>query len=504
MSQVLPKYHVIFSMDSYGVIGCFDNGMSSGHRKDDLVYRSSTDLKRFRYLTSKKLTPHDPDNVVVMGKNTWNSLNGKTLQGRQHIILTHSKREDIKDCTFVSSWIDVFRTIQNLCPKNVFIIGGKHVILSFMEKYRYLVTSIYVTVFEREMQFEKNGYSLISFSQEEHEKIMTSFSIDDVFQTHDLVKVHGHHDEVLTHVAFQTWKPRWKQQDMKGYEEYQYLEAMQKILFSPRIQTRNGIVQGVFGLRFVYDLSDGTVPALTTKKVAWKTCIKELLWFLRGDTNNKILKEQGVHIWDGNASRDFLDSRGLTSYEEDDLGPVYGFQWRHSGATYKDCHTDYHGCGVDQIENVIQLLKNDPHSRRILVNSWNVSNLNEMALPPCHILFQFYVSSDNRLWLQFYQRSADMFLGVPFNILSYAVLLHLVCFKTGYKPGGMIHCIGDAHIYTDHEKAVMTQLERTPYAFPKLRINLDAPKKNWKEYTIDDFALIDYKSHDKIFAPMNV
>jgi thymidylate synthase len=283
--------------------------------------------------------------------------------------------------------------------------------------------------------------------------------------------------------------------------EQQYLNLLQKIMNEgTREKTRNGTTISLFGEKMEFDMKDG-FPLLTTKKMGYKTILRELLWFIGGSTSNQELVDKNVHIWAQNSTRKFLDSRGL-SYEEGDLGPVYGFQWRHSGAEYKDCHTDYSGLGIDQLQNVIELIKNEPRSRRIIMNSWNPPDLDKMALPPCHVMCQFHVDSERgTLNCQLYQRSGDMFLGVPFNISSYSFLLHIIAYITRYKPGKLIHILGDTHIYEDHFDAVKQQLERVPVNFPFLEIN--APD----DLTIDlldesMFKIKKYKSYEKITAPM--
>ena len=190
----------------------------------------------------------------------------------------------------------------------------------------------------------------------------------------------------------------------------------------------------------------------------------------------------------------------MTDREQGDLGPVYGFQWRHFGAEYKDCHTDYAGKGYDQLMECINLIKTDPDSRRIIMSAWNPMCLDEMALPPCHMFCQFYVN-DGKLDCQLYQRSGDIFLGVPFNIISYSVLTMIIAKATGLKAGRLVHVIGDAHIYKDHVKQCEIQLKRKPKPFPYLLIE---ERENLEEYTIDDFKLINYEAHDRIKAVMNV
>ena len=264
------------------------------------------------------------------------------------------------------------------------------------------------------------------------------------------------------------------------------------------IEGRNGLTKSLFDEKMVFDLS--RFPLLTTKKMGYKTILRELLWFIKGSTDNQELKDKNVHIWSANASKSFLESRGLP-YEEDDLGPIYGFQWRHFGAEYKDFNTDYTDKGSDQLKYIINLIKNDPNSRRIIMSSWNPPDIDKMALPPCHVLCQFNIDIKNkRLDCQLYQRSGDMFLGVPFNIASYSFLTYILAKITGYKPGKLIHILGDTHIYDSHIDAVCTQIKRIPYAFPTLTISdeLTDIDNISEEY----FKLEDYRFHDKISAPM--
>ncbi|RXN23797.1 thymidylate synthase isoform X2 [Labeo rohita] len=230
-------------------------------------------------------------------------------------------------------------------------------------------------------------------------------------------------------------------------------------------RTGTGVIS-VFGAQARYSLRD-QFPLLTTKRVFWKGILEELLWFIKGSTNAKELSEKGVRIWDANGSRDFLDKNGFTDREEGDLGPVYGFQWRHFGAEYKDMHTD----------------------------------LPLMALPPCHALCQFYVS-DGELSCQLYQRSGDIGLGVPFNIASYALLTYMIAHITGLKPGDFVHTLGDAHIYTNHIEPLKEQIQREPRPFPKLRIKRKVERIN--DFQAEDFEIYDYNPHPVIKMQMAV
>lgn len=296
---------------------------------------------------------------------------------------------------------------------------------------------------------------------------------------------------------------------MQEHQEYQYLHLLQRVLdngTSRPDRTGTGTLS-VFGERMVFDIRD-EIPILTTKFVPWKSCIKELLWFLKGQTDVTILQQQGVRIWDGNSSRQFLDNRGLQHLPEWDISCGYGFQWRHFGADYKTCKDDYNGQGFDQVQYILNELRVNPFSRRLYMTSWNAEDIDKMALPPCHLSAQFYVDVDDAgqkyLSCQMYQRSVDTFLGCPWNIMSYAVLTYLFAKMTDMLPKKLIMCLGDTHIYSNHIEQVRQQLERTPYPFPSLIVSDAVKTKNIEDITIDDFQLQDYKYHPAIKAPMAI
>jgi len=281
-------------------------------------------------------------------------------------------------------------------------------------------------------------------------------------------------------------------------DEQSYLNLIKNVIEKGEIRnTRNSITKSLFAEKLEFDISN-SIPFITTKKLAWKTVIKELLWFLSGSTNNKILLDQNVKIWEGNARKEYMDKIGIYNREENDLGPIYGHQWRHFNANYKDHNTCYINKGIDQISNIINLLKNDPMSRRIILSAWNPCQIDEMNLPPCHILAQFYVSTNKELSCQMYQRSADIGLGLPFNIASYAVLTYILAKLTGLKPKKLIIVIGDAHIYQEHEQVLQVQINRMPYAFPKLHINNNKEYTNVSDFNIDDFCVDEYSFHESI------
>jgi thymidylate synthase len=296
--------------------------------------------------------------------------------------------------------------------------------------------------------------------------------------------------------------------------EHNYLNLCNKIIkYGNKRDDRTGVgTIGLFGEQLTFDISD-TIPLFTTKRMAWKHCIEELLWFLRGDTDVKLLQKKGVKIWDGNTSREFLDKHGLYHYNEGILGPGYSWQWRFFNAKYSQTFSDTSLIntriigGVDQIDEVIKLLKSNPYSRRILVSAWNPSQLSQMALPPCHFAFQFYVEErDNEKYLNchLFQRSQDEFLGCPFNIFSYSVLTYIIALKCDMKPGKLVCSITDAHIYMNHLDAVKEQLKRNPRPFPKLVLNKEIKNKDFKYINITDFDLIGYFPYMSIKAPMAV
>lgn len=256
----------------------------------------------------------------------------------------------------------------------------------------------------------------------------------------------------------------------------QYLDLCERVLregTEKHDRTGTGTIS-VFGHQMRFNLEDG-FPLLTTKKLHLKSIIYELLWFLKGDTNVKYLQDHGVRIWN-----EWADENG-------ELGPVYGHQWRS--------WPDYQGGHIDQITQLVEQIKKNPDSRRHIVSAWNVAEVNNMALPPCHTLFQFYVA-DGRLSLQLYQRSADIFLGVPFNIASYALLLQMMAQVTGLKAGDFVHTFGDAHIYLNHIEQVKLQLTRDPRPLPKMLINPDV--KDLLDFKFEDFQLVDYEPHPHI------
>ncbi|KAK4913367.1 Thymidylate synthase [Elasticomyces elasticus] len=342
-----------------------------------------------------------------------------------------------------------------------------------------------------------------------------------------------------------------------SHEEHQYLNLIRDILqrgeYRPdRTGTGTLSIFSPSALRFKLSRPHpddplqhiNILPLLTTKRVFFRAVLAELLWFLKGSTSSKLLSDQNVHIWDGNGSREYLDKLGppQSLREEGDLGPVYGFHWSHFGADYDTCHSDYSGKGIDQIAQVVKSLKEKPYDRRIILSAWNVKDIPTMALPPCHILAQFYVSYEDasrgvkaftawkqkqtqtngtnsttskpqgRLSCHLYQRSADTGLGVPFNIASYALLTQMLAFACDLIPGEFIHTLGDAHVYVDHIEALAEQVQREPREFPSVTINTALPKDNsWQavlecldSMKYEDFVVEGYKPLGGIKMKMSV
>lgn len=290
----------------------------------------------------------------------------------------------------------------------------------------------------------------------------------------------------------------------KNKEEYQYLNLIKKILSEgKRKSNRTGVdTLSIFGNMMRFSLKDGRIPVLTTKRTFWKGIVEELLWFLRGETSSESLSKRGVKIWNPHGTREALDLRGLRNREVGDLGPVYGFQWRHFGADYIDCHTDYTGQGVDQIQMILQTLKTDPNSRRMVLTAWNPTVLHEMALPPCHIMAIFNVT-DGCLNCMVTQRSADVGLGVPFNIASYSLLVFIMSHLSGIPPGELVYTTADTHIYENHVQQLEIQSQRTPEPFPFIRINARTDVKP-EDIHCEDIVLLDYVPCESLPMPVAV
>ena len=491
------KFSIVVSVNNHNVIG----------EGNDLLIHSKKDLRNFQKIT----TAGEHQNVVIMGYNTWLSIpeSKRPLRDRYNIILSrnHSVEESygVKCSRSLKDAFEFCKEIKGEIKGEIFVIGGSQIFKECCEEEYYEnLNKIYLTRFDDNYHPRDTTHSfplkllenmkLVDQSDIQHE-ICSRPHIDNSEK--------GYLQEYLRETYTKSVSFHFNiYHNLKDIntEEYQYLDLLKKVMNEGYpTEGRNSKVLSLFGERMIFDLSKG-FPLLTTKHVGHKTVLRELLWFIEGSTSNKLLNEKKVSIWDGNSSREFLDRRGL-NYEEGDLGPVYGFQWRHFGAEYKDFNTDYTGKGSDQLQYIINLIKNYPHSRRIIMSSWNPPDLDKMALPPCHVMCQFYVNTnENKLDCQLYQRSGDMFLGVPFNIASYSYLTCIIAKLTGYEPGRLIHILGDTHIYDSHVEAVRTQIKRIPLTFPTLTISDECTDIN--DIKEEYFKIENYNYHEKISAPM--
>ena len=288
-------------------------------------------------------------------------------------------------------------------------------------------------------------------------------------------------------------------QNLSFHEETQYLNLIREIIHTGSFEkSRNGNTYTKFGYNMRFSLRNGMIPILTTKKMAWKSCFEELFWFISGSTSSVELQKRGVNIWNGNGAREFLDSRGLYHLEEGDLGPIYGHQWRHFNAEYTNTTMCYKGEGIDQLKYIIDELSSPETrtSRRLIMTAWNPCQINQMALPPCHVMAQFHVRDNQYLSCALFQRSGDVGLGIPFNIASYALLTHILAKHCGLEAEEFVHFLGNCHIYEEHMEALKTQITLEPMIFPRINVN---KRDVIEDYTLGDIEWVTpYHSHPPI------
>jgi dihydrofolate reductase/thymidylate synthase len=435
--------------------------------------------------------------IVVMGRKTWNSLPVKPLINRINIVVTSDKSQVNENDT-------IFTTIENLSSllssykeRRIFIIGGT----KLYEQYLPIAETIHMTLIERE--YNSDVYFPFDAG-------MSAFSLNtcsDQLTTTDGTK--------YRHLLYKRNNSANKFLYPSMHPEFQYLNLLNHIATSGCVRPdRTGVgTHSIFGTQMRFDISGDTVPILTTKKVPWKSCIRELLFFLCGTIDTTVLESQGVNIWKGNTSRDFLDKRGLSAYPTGCMGPAYSWQWRSFGAPfdpsnpYVSVEERCQNGGIDQIANILHLLKTDPFSRRILLSAWNPQQLDQMALPPCHMLAQFYVNEEGgqkHLSCQMYQRSVDTACGLPWNMLSYALLTKILALKSGMQAKELILVGGDAHVYSNHLEGVQEQISRMPRPWPKMTIDPSVIDMPFEEIKVSHFQLIGYLSHSAIKFEMAI
>ncbi len=512
-----------------GVVACvsnYKNKLAIG-RNNGLLFKLKEDLQLFKNLTKDKLSEKSKlcKNVVVMGRKTWYSIPStiRPLKDRINIVLTRDKQlrkispfpwssflkakvcnnvELFCDCVMKKDtyfWtLEEFHRFYKYTNANAFVIGGSEIYKIFLDHPEMKPENVYLTEvtntkwlseFEPDcfMQPLDTSYKLIGVSDQKYD------------------------NKRKVNYRFLTYR---RDRGVAVTDEAKYLGLCKDVLNDGRSRDdRTGVgTYSVFGSQLRFDISQ-SVPLLTTKRVPWKHVIQELLWFMRGDTDAKILQKEGVKIWDGNTSRDFLDNRGLHHYPEGVLGAGYGFQWRFFGAKYTHAFSDTSKIdtskisGFDQLEYVIRELKENPMGRRALMSYWNPPDFEKTALVPCHFSCQFYVEYRNgepHLNCHFTMRSTDVFLGLPFNIFSYAVLTYIIATKCSMKPGTLVYTGGDVHIYKNHIEQVKEQLTRTLRPLPKLIVNNDVKYKDFSELSITDFDVVGYFPHPPIKALMAV
>lgn len=423
------------------------------------------------------------NNVVIMGLKTFESLPNKSpLKNRINVVL--SNKYEIKkesEELYFCNYDNLTYVLEDFSSdKKIFVIGGEKIYKLFENNYE----EIFLTYIDK-------SYTCDVFFP----KISNEYSIQ------EYSKKHWSDTESCNYRFIKYLKDKTEVCDSE------YLSLATKVLDQSkeiRVDRTGTGTYSIFGQQISFDISK-FIPILSTKRVPWKSCIEELLWFMRGDTDANILKNKGVNIWNLNSTKEFQSKVGLGHLEEGDCGANYSFQWRYCGQEYKTCKSIYEkNTKYDQINNIINQLKNDPFSRRIFMSAWNPFDLDKTVLPPCHVSVQFYVDNNYNLSCHMYQRSCDIFLGLPWNILSYSILTYILARKCNMKPDRLIISFGDTHIYSNHVEQMKTQLERSYLSPSILEIKDNVKEKNIEEIDINDFDIIGYFPHKAIQGDMSV
>ena len=485
--------------------------------KGQLPWNLKGDLQNFKAIT----TAHTGLNFVVMGRATYDSLpfSVKPLQNRINIIITNDafllENNNVPTHTWYTTWTGLQTTLtekyneyesQN-STKDVFIIGGAEIYKLALNTLE--ISTVYIT--EVYYNDKKTDKSYLTFDKFFPAYDSTSWQHGPTNTPLQLCNVSKFHNEKGVHYRYLVYKSHvppgyaWQSEESR-----QYLKIMQDILDrgDERIdRTQIGTVS-LFHTVQRYELGD-TFPLCTTKRMFFRAIFEELALYISGRTDNKILQDKGIHIWDGNTAREFLDKRGLTHYPEGDMGETYGFNFRHYGAPYTTCKDALPldgSVGYDQIANIINLLKTDPASRRMIINLWNPATQHNAALPACLMMYQFYVNMQRKtLNCQLYLRSSDYFLANNWNVCTGALLVNMLCRLEGIEliPGELIIVTGDTHLYKSHLSQVRENLGRKPYPFPALEIK-GGKRHELTDFAFEDFRLFGYKAHAGISAEMAV
>lgn len=436
---------------------------------NQIPWHNKTDLKYFSKLT------RTGNNAVIFGKNTY--LGIKTLKDRDIFVLT-------KDETIPNSFNSLDEILKR-CSEydNVWIAGGAQLYDEVLKNYSSLIDGIFHNVILEDVTCDTFVKQKINVLTPYIENVKQDNIIFNIYLKKPLS------NNLLNVINEFIPIP-------KNQLDIDYLNLIKSVLEEGELRTsRNAKTISKFSHKLDVDLSQG-FPLLTTKKVFFKGVLEELLWFIKGNTNSKDLEEKGVNIWKLNTTREFLDSLNL-DYQEGMGGPIYGWQWRRFGQKYQD--KDGINQGFDQLQFIIDEIKRNPSSRRLFMSAWNPNQLKDMCLPPCHVSYQFYVNN-NKLSCQMYQRSADIFLGLPFNIASTALLTYMIAHITNLDVGKIHLCLGDAHVYEEHLEAIKKQIVRESLPLPKLKIVNE--RKNIEDFQYEDFQIENYLSHPIIKAPM--
>lgn len=455
------------------------NGDLGIANKGEIPWYIPEDLQHFKELTL--------GHIVVMGRKTFESL-PRALEGRRNIVISSDPSISFEGAETVCSFEAVLLLAESANPEQkVFIIGGAALYCRFMP----ISSKIHLTEIQNYFECDTRVIG----------------GIQDIYELSDFSEVK---ERGIIKYRFLTYT----RELLNITNESKYLKLMKEILnYGTPKEDRTGTgTISLFGTQLKLDISGNKLPLVTTKKVSFNIILEELLWFCRGDTDSKILSRKGIKIWEGNSSREFLDSRGL-NYPEGVTGPIYGWQWRRFGAPYNVNYSDSSACifpkgaGIDQLARVEHLLRTDPFNRRILMSAWNPLQLDEMALPPCHLLVNFFVEEiDGIKYLSchFVMRSSDYFLATNMNCVSYAILTKILALKCGMVAKNLCYSCTDTHIYSNHIEQVKKQSAREPRAPPLLKISESVKEKDWSEITASDFDLIGYFPASGIVASMAV
>ena len=459
----------------FNIIVAYDNQNGIGY-KNKLSWYIKSDLNRFKTIT----TGH----IVIMGKNTWESLSIKPLPNRINIVISSTLNDDRpnKICKTLNEALNC-EIVKNNESKDIFVIGGEKLYteaICHKDCEKIYVTEVY------------KKYNCDTFFP----KIPKDFNV--IFVDNFCYENEIHY----RYITYAKNGDKWINKEEETYTNllYNIIDNGDKRIDRTKVGTNS-----LFGKTLTYDLRE-TFPILTTRRQFLRGIFEELMFYLRGETDNNILVNKGINVWTKNTTREFLDNRGL-DYKEGDMGPTYGFNFRNFGANYLNCDTDYKDQGVDQLFDVIELLKTDPYSRRMIITLWDPKNNKKAALPSCLCWYQFHVSGSdsNYLNLQIYIRSSDYFLANNWNTCTGALLVHLLCNTTGlthYKPGELNVVMGDVHVYNNHVKSALEIKSRIPKPFPKLVIK---NQLNYvTEFSWDDIELIGYKPHPSVKVEMAV